>query len=260
VIIAMVNEAAERMMADFGLPVGLVIIDTTSRAAGYTKAGEDNDPVLGQIVVDTMKAVAKGVKAFVLGVAHFGKDASTGTRGAMSKEDAVDFILALLGERDLAGNVTNPRAAIRKRRSGPVGLEFPFQVEVVDMGFDHYGQPLSTLTINWAAPVPEGRPKEKSAWPKSLKLFQNALVNSLASADVEQHPAPDMPLVRAVDIDVLRMEFYRTHVTEAGTREQKQDSRRKAFTRAITAAQKAGLIGVCNSNDRTLVWLVEPAA
>jgi hypothetical protein len=48
ILVAMIKEAADKMQCEFGLPVALVIIDTAGRAAGYRKAGDENDSALGQ--------------------------------------------------------------------------------------------------------------------------------------------------------------------------------------------------------------------
>jgi hypothetical protein len=46
---AMIKEAVEKMQRNFGLPVALVIIDTVGKAAGYNKAGDENDAALAKI-------------------------------------------------------------------------------------------------------------------------------------------------------------------------------------------------------------------
>jgi hypothetical protein len=43
----------------------------------------------------------------------------TGTRNSPVKEDAVEAVLALIADRDVAGTVTNQRLAIRKLKGGP---------------------------------------------------------------------------------------------------------------------------------------------
>jgi hypothetical protein len=48
-------------------------------------------------------------KTMVIGVDHFGKDASTGTRGASAKEASPDTIMSILGDRDETGRISNLR-------------------------------------------------------------------------------------------------------------------------------------------------------
>jgi hypothetical protein len=79
-------------------------------AAGFKDA---NDASENQRVMDVLTNVAMEAETLVLAVDHFGKDVTTGTRNSSVKEAAVDAVLALLADRDLAGNVSNPRLAIR---------------------------------------------------------------------------------------------------------------------------------------------------
>lgn len=140
----MVKQAVERLQQDFGVPVVLVIVDTAGKAAGYTKAGDENDAVLGRLVVGALAEASRETGALFLGVDHFGKAADTGTRGSSAKEADCDAVLALLGEKGIGGEVTNPRLAIRKRRSGANGVEIPFRPKVVQAGEDE-----TTLVIDW---------------------------------------------------------------------------------------------------------------
>lgn len=97
----MVKQAVERLQQDFGVPVVLVIVDTAGKAAGYTKAGDENDAVLGRLVVGALAEASRETGALFLGVDHFGKAADTGTRGSSAKEADCDAVLALLGEKGI---------------------------------------------------------------------------------------------------------------------------------------------------------------
>ena len=125
---AMVSAAARGMRERFGLPLALIVIDTLLPAAGFKDA---NDTSENQRVMDPLTEVATEVDALVLAVDHFGKDVATGTRNSSVKEAAVDAVLALLADLDLAGNVRNPRLAIRKVRGAPTGQVIPFQTRTV---------------------------------------------------------------------------------------------------------------------------------
>ena len=61
-------------------------------------------------------------------------------------------------------------------------------------------------------------------------------MNVLIDHGTDQRPFHDGPLVRAVDIDVVRSEFYKSYAAE-GTDKQKAAARRQAFNRAINEAQ-----------------------
>jgi AAA domain len=253
---ATAKEAAAAMMAKWGLPLVLIIIDTIVVSAGFTKEGQDNDTAIGQRIMSTMAELSKATGTFVLGVDHFGKSVETGTRGSSAKEGAADVVLALLGERNVAGKVTDTRLALRKRRSGPNGEEFPFETRIVELGADQFGEAVTTLTIDWAPQNARTATKDK-AWSKSLRLLQRALTAVLADLGTEQRPFADGPIVRAVDLEAVRAEFYKSYPAD-GDDKQKQATCRQGFNRAIKAAQTADLIGIRNSGGNTVVWMIAP--
>jgi len=110
-LIAMAQQAEASLQDEFGLPLGLIMIDTIAACAGYGRSGEENDNAVGQALMNVLKAVAQAIGCFVLGVDHFGKDLLAGTRGAYSKESSGDVVLACLGNKELSGSAgrTNAR-------------------------------------------------------------------------------------------------------------------------------------------------------
>ena len=105
-LIAMARQADDSLQEEFGLPLGLIVIDTIAACAGYARAGDENDPAAGQAVMNVLKALAQALNCFVLGVDHFGKNLEAGTRGASSKEASSDLVLACLGDKELSGSVS----------------------------------------------------------------------------------------------------------------------------------------------------------
>jgi hypothetical protein len=255
---AMVKEAAERMLRDFGLPVVLVIIDTMGKGAGYSRAGDENDSVIAKTVEKALAVASKETGAFFLGLDHFGKDPSTGTRGSSGKEDHTDVVLSLLGDKAQSGAVTNMRLCARKRRSGPNGEEFPFRAKLFDMGFDPRGTPMTTLIIDWTT-APDGstqtKPKDDQ-WSKSLRLLRQTLMTMLVDCGNDLRPFADGPIVRAVDEEIIRKEFYASYLAD-GTPEQKAAAKQKAFRRAVNDAQTKGLIGARVVDGKNMIWLAQ---
>jgi hypothetical protein len=76
-------------------------------------------------------------------------------------------------------------------------------------------------------------------------------------------PFADGGVVRAVDLKLIRAEFYKQYPAD-GDDKQKTEARRKAFLRAIKDAQAKSLIMVREVGSAQLIWLVakteEPAA
>ena len=87
-LIAMARQAEASLLQEFGLPLGLIAVDTIAACAGYSQPGAENDNAVGQAIMNVLKAVARAIGCFVLGVDHFGKDLQAGTRGAYSARKA----------------------------------------------------------------------------------------------------------------------------------------------------------------------------
>jgi hypothetical protein len=254
-LIAMARQADASLRAEFGLPLGLVVVDTLAACAGYTRASEENDAAAGTAVMNTLKAVARATNCFVLGVAHFGKNLEAGTRGTSSREDASDVVLACLGEKELSGSVVDTRLAVRKHRGGRQGQEYPFILRDVEAPEpDEDGDPVITKVVDWQAPGAAGEARERpkpDPWAEARRRDQKTavlrlkrvLMSLLADRGVELPIPPDGPTVRMIDQEVVRGEFY-SHTPADGTPEQKGNFRRQKFFRALEWAEDQQLIGI----------------
>jgi hypothetical protein len=248
------REAADRMQKDFGVPLVLIIIDTMADAAGYARSGDENDAALAQLVMHRCAQLSQLTGALVLGVDHFGKAAETGTRGSSAKEGRADVVLALLGDKAISGEITNTRLAVRKNRAGPGGRELPFSVRSVDLGTDANGEPITSLVIEWSG---QPAPPSDRHWGKSLRLLRRILMALLTDNGKDIRPFADGPMVRACDLEIVRAEFNKQYVAE-GSAEQKADTRRKAFQRAVAAAVDKDLIATREMTGLQFVWLAKP--
>jgi hypothetical protein len=254
VMIATARAAHDRFMREYNLPLGLIWIDTMSTAAGW-QSEQDNAEAAAVLAV--LRNLSTATKALVMAVDHFGKNVDAGPRGASAKEANADFSLAVLGDKELSGAVKNTRLAIRKLRDGPQGAEIPFEARVVDMGEDERAHPVTSVVIDWASGTTPFRKGE--GWSTgTLTLLRKTLMAVLAKHGTEQFPVPDEPAVHAVNQEILRREFYLSYPTE-GDAELKQDTRQKAFKRAVKDALNRELIGLREFPDgTTFVWLTQP--
>ena len=272
-LIAMARQADASLRAEFGLPLGLVIVDTLAACTGYTRAGEENDAAVGTAVMNILKAVALATNCFALGVAHFGKNLEKGIRGNSSREDAGDVVLACLGERTVSGSVSNTRLAIRKHKSGPQGQEYPFTLRTVAAPeLDEDGEPVTTKVVDWlpagatagGGAGDAGRPP-RDPWAESKRQDQKAavgrlkraLMSVLAEQGVDLPIPPGGPVVRMVDQKIVREEFF-SHTPVDGTPEQKRKARHQQFTRALGWAEDRQLIGVEEIDEITYLRLTRP--
>jgi hypothetical protein len=260
ILAAMVKHAAAKMMQDFGLPIAMVVIDTAGKAAGLSKTGELNDDAVAKTIMKTLADASTETGALFVGVAHFGKNVETGTKGSTGFEDDADVVLALLGERGLNGIVEDPVLCVRKRRSGRNGEEFPFQPEEANIGPDEKGTVEKTLTIRWTdAADAKAAPLKKKSNPwavKSLRHLHKVMMNMLADCGSEQRPYPDGPIVRAVDIELVKVEFFKSYPA-TGDEAAKKETRKKAFKRAIDNASGKQLIGTRDIGATTFTWFAK---
>jgi hypothetical protein len=71
------------------------------------------------------------------------------------------------------------------------------------------------------------------------------------------YPFPDGPLVKAVDIKLVRAEFYKEYPADGDTEKQRGEAKKKAFNRAIKDAQARSLIGVRETEGVQYIWLAQ---
>ena len=265
-LIAMARQAEPVLMEQYGLPLGLIIIDTLAACAGYRRSGDENDNAVGQALMNVLRTVAQEIDCFVLGVDHFGKDMEAGTRGAAAKESSADSVLVCLGHKELSGAISNARLAVRKNRGGPQGQEYPFTLRRVEMGQDEDGEPETTMVVDWlppgatAAPSapddPWAKPKRQDQRTAALRL-KRVLMAILADQGIDLPIAPDGPVVRMVDEKLVRKAFYACTPAD-GTPEQKGRFRRQRFLAAVDWAEQQQLIGAGEVNEVSYLWLARP--
>jgi len=266
-LIAMAQQAEASLQDEFGLPLGLIMIDTIAACAGYGRSGEENDNAVGQALMNVLKAVAQAIGCFVLGVDHFGKDLLAGTRGAYSKESSGDVVLACLGNKELSGSVTNTRLAVRKHRGGRQGQEYPFTLRVVEAPEpDEDGEAITTMVVDWLpAGAPGAAQPPPDPWAAARRQDQRTavlrlkrvLMAILAEQGVDLPIALDGPVVRMIDQKLVRKAFYVCTPAD-GTPEQQGRFRRQKFLAALDWAEQEQLIGAGEVNEVSYLWFVRP--
>jgi len=193
----------------------------------------------------------------VLVIHHCGWD-DTRMRGHSSLSGALDVEICVTRDDDLV------TATVLAMRDGPEDTQIFGRKKIVEVGISAKGKALTSVVIEPCEGEAEGQddPLGKPLrWPLGVKVFRAALVEAIIkhAADFD---APDGPTVRAVDLEKVRAAFYRMHVVSSDDEtslEQRQDSRRKAFSRGVDKAQGLGLIGAYTAaNGRQIVWMTTP--
>ena len=235
-LVAVVQTAARLMKERFGVDLVLIVIDTLSASADFTDA---NDAAEGQRIMNRLNELSRRTGAFALAVDHFGKVAETGTRGTSAKEASADVVLAVLADRDIAGNVSHTRLAVRKLRGGATGAVTPFDLRVVDLG-----NGVTTCIIEWKPDLSlkPASTATKERWPRSLKIFRSAMHTALAGSGTTSRPFSDGPTVRMVADHYVRVEFMAAYRADGEDEKKKSDAKRQAFNRALKTARDRELV------------------
>lgn len=253
-LIATAAFASRLMMERFGVPLALIVLDTIAAGAGFD---DENSAAETQKVMDALQALSNGTRAFVMGVDHFGKVVETGTRGSSAKEAAADVVLAMLATRGEAGDISNTRMAVRKVRGARCGYEIPYRLDVVTLGEASDGEPITTCVVRWDAGETSAAAVKavKERWPKSLKVFRDAMRNALAGTGASVRPfGIEGPEVRAVRQTDVRAEFMAAYPTDGDTPAQQAEARKKAFSRALRSAVDNGLIVTRDVSGLPHLW------
>jgi hypothetical protein len=165
--------ADQQQVEDLGsiLPKGgVVIIDTLNRAAPGLDENSSQD--MGRILAG-MKCLQEITGGLVVIVHHTGKDASKGLRGHSSLFAALDGAIEV--ERNAVGRTWSAA----KVKDGEDGKRVAFQLNVIDLGKDADGDPITSCAVGpdtgaiFRQPPPTGK-NQKSA----LAAIRSALCTS----------------------------------------------------------------------------------
>ena len=249
-IAAHCDAAARYFQRVYGVATVLVLIDTYSVAAGFTLSGDDSDVSATQKTFNALRYVHKHTGAAVVVVDHFGKMMDSGTRGSSNKEGNADAVLATLADKELNGTISNTRLAVRKQRDGRSGFEIPFTPQVVELGLDEDGDPITAVVLDWGTPRVTAHPVRKS---KDLTLLCTVLASVVAKKGFPFLPEPGGPSVQACHSDDLRDAFLAQRKTRRNAAAD-SSAPRMAYARALAAAVDHGLAGTRSNAGQSLVW------
>ncbi len=135
---------------------GIIFIDTMAQAGGGV---DENSPEgMGAIVAGAMK-LQQLDGGLVLLAHHIGKDASKGMRGHSSLFAALDVAIEISREGDLRS------WRVAKSKDGEDGIGGQFRLEIVEVGIDEDGDPITSCVVQYvesafdgvfAAKIPKG--------------------------------------------------------------------------------------------------------
>lgn len=209
---------------------GLVIVDTFARAIG---AGSENESAdMGQMI-QQFDVIRRETGAHVLVVHHSGKDSSRGMRGHSSLLAAADTVIEVRREED-----DSRLMRVAKSRESADGTEIPFNLEVVQIGIDGDGDPMTTCVV---VPVEGDAPSVRKL--KRLSPVPKAALDQLrwCICDSGRPPPPSQQVpagVTSVTLNEWKEQLLKAGILNA------EGNPREQFRRIRVTLQNAKIIGV----------------
>lgn len=158
-------DTARAAAADIGHGFGLVVVDTLSRAMA---GGDENSSTDMGAMVKHLDVLRKALAAHVLAVHHSGKDRARGARGHSLLRAATDT------EIEVADRVIS----VTKQRDLDGSFASGFELEVVTLGVDAEGDPVTSCTINLV-----GRHEVEAAQVGVLTPAETTIAAAVAELD-----------------------------------------------------------------------------
>ncbi len=129
-----------------GMAGGVLCIDTLNRAA--PGADENDSREMGELI-SAMRALQGELGGLVLAVHHTGKDQARGLRGHSSLLAALDAVVEVSRTED------RREWRVVKSKDGEDGRAHPFRLDVVELGEDAEGYPITSCVV-----APEDAPAD----------------------------------------------------------------------------------------------------
>jgi len=151
---------------------GVVIIDTLNRAAPGMDENASGD--MGKVIA-MVKGLQSALGGLVMLVHHTGKDATKGMRGHSSLIAALDAAIEVTRSGDQRS------WQVAKSKDGEDGKAHPFRLEVVQLGIDDDGDPVTSCVIQQG-----GEPAKKPLTPalqRGMVTFHAAAKGGSASLE-----------------------------------------------------------------------------
>jgi hypothetical protein len=218
-------------------PPALLIIDTLAMTFGDAVESEAHAMAL---YVKQTTALGAAFNCHVMLIHHPGKDASRGMRGSSVLRAAIDTeIMIETHARHGIGT-----AKITKQREGATGLTVGFELEVVELGADENGDPITSCVVVPASATSAERRRVPTGNARvALQALHEAL--EMLGRQVPHFPA-------ATGNAVEKSTWYKAFLANQGNTPMLPNSTRKNFNRAATWLEENGYI----ETQGEYVWLI----
>ncbi|MEL6280677.1 MAG: AAA family ATPase, partial [Pseudomonadota bacterium] len=175
-VIGRINHLTKEWIEAFGVPCGLVVIDTVSRVLA---GGDENSAVDMPLFVRNMDSIREATGANTLLVHHSGKDQAKGARGHSSLRAATDTEIEVIAD-DVDGRLLRS-AHVQKQKEHPGGETWNFDLLQVPIGVDGDGDEVNAAVVQ---PVEDDAGSDGDA----LNLRAPARVLALALQELFTRP------------------------------------------------------------------------
>jgi hypothetical protein len=222
----------------------LVIIDTLNLTLGG--ADENDNSMMGQL----MKAageIAHATQCHIAFVAHTGKVAEKGTRGASSQRGNADMVVIISGDKTLKASSHSPSGKVKD--GAPFDLYFELKGE--NLATDEDGDAITSCTVV-EVDKPEGGVVSKVRMTAELQTAFNEICDLLATPGmgVDMVPTPGMSRVQAINTADINAHWIKTGRLDS---QDKPGTVRKTAQRLRNKLRDLGKIGL----TATHAWVVD---
>lgn len=217
--------------------VRVVFVDTLSRALA---GGNENSPEDMGALVRNADRIRSATGAHLSFVHHSGKDSARGARGHSLLRAATDTEIEVTRSDGISV------AKVTKQREMACEGEFPFRLQVVELGTNTRGKPVTSCVVQPVdeAPATESRPRLSD----TEKVFVQELRNALADAGEIRRGDPNIPQQPAV---ALRLWHERAKAAGATLGATSPNSERAILSRHTKRLKEKGIVGIWGD----VVWL-----
>lgn len=211
----------------------VVVLDTLSRA---TPGSDENDSKDMGLIIAAAKMLQELIGGLVLLVHHSGKDAAKGMRGHSSLHAALDCAIEVKRTGD------HRQWLVAKSKDGEDGASHSFMVEVMHLGIDSDGDPITSCVV-LENPTAGAIQLKKPTLGSNQKIALNALQVSLSNCieignDDLSQGAPSLTYEQAIEIVAPLMPVEAKH-------------KKQRAKEALAGLSKYNLLGM--NGDR--LWL-----
>jgi hypothetical protein len=252
--------ASDMSKNKFDAPLRLVVVDTL---AATFNIEDENDNAEAARIMKRLSDVGKERGVLIMPVAHLGKTAESGVRGASAYGAGADAILGLLANADgLTGAVSSRSMSLVKTRRGSTGPLSAFKLTPFEIGRDEDGESVTSCFVTFDSTAPVGGPGRLSL-SRGAMIFNDAF-NEAADTNGREHRVRGDGLpVKAVPVNAVRVEFMKRYLTGESDAKKKDVAARQAWRRALKEVTGLTLFAGENlafGGGEELIWRVRELA